>query len=220
MRAVPFKPWIEFQVGRAVHAAIEFGLTDWEKGVKKVPAEMLSHFVKELKKEGITEVDQLEYWRLNAQNMLLGWYTWASSHEIRPQVLEWKVKQGMYSGVLDFVGEVDGQRYIIDWKTSQSKYDQKRTDNDGQLTSYVWLDGENYDTKVAHGVLVKGTSTFQFLEAERTKKDVEGFLSKLSYMDEQVKTYHRGDDAPKHPSRWCSRCDLYALELCEGQDDF
>ena len=51
-------------------------------------------------------------------NLFNAWY---SSHSVSPVFLEHTVKSDMflYGGTVDFIGDFDGKRTIIDWKTSK-----------------------------------------------------------------------------------------------------
>lgn len=218
LKLIPYSKNIHFTVGSATHEAIEFALNTWNTDQKKTVAEMVAVYSQYLKKDGITDPDQLQYWTICGQNMLQGWYRWMFSHTIHVEMVEWKINTENFVGIVDCVALVDNQRYIIDWKTSASKYSQKRTNVDGQLTTYQWLTKAGFDTKVAQGVLVKGTSVFQFVESSRTKKDVDIFLLNLQKMRDVIKFYPK--DLEKRPSSKCKWCDLYTLEACEGEDDF
>lgn len=217
---LPFVKNIHFQVGSATHAAIEFALSSWNSPPRKTVPEMVSRFTNYLKGDGISDPDQLQYWTLIGQNMLLAWYRWASVQNMRIEVVERRIRlRNTFSGVIDCIADINGQRTIIDWKTSSRPRTQKGTDNDGQLTTYIWLDGGHYDTAVMHGVLLKGQSKFQVLTSKRTKEDVNSFLDELFVMRQQIMTYKMPMDVERKPSKLCGYCDLYP-HYCEGEDDF
>ena len=219
LRLIPFEKNIHFQVGSAAHAAAEACLNSWGSQRKTVP-ELVSIFSNYLQSDGVTDPDTLQYWTLCGQNMLLGWYGWLSEQDIQVEAVERVIEMQSFKGIIDCIALIDNQRYIIDWKTSSHEYSQEHTNTDGQLTTYVWLDGCHYGTKVAHGVLLKGTSKFQFVESQRLECDVEEFLEGLSKMRSLIATYKTKDDPPKTPGSHCQWCDLYKMGACEGEDDF
>jgi len=221
LKLVPYSKNIHFSVGSATHKAIEGALKSLQFGTTTTVAEMVGVFSNYLKHDGVvSDPDTLQYWTLNAQNMLQGWYLWAKTHEIEVEAIEKKVVATNFMGYIDCIARIDGQRYIIDWKTSSHKYSQKRADTDQQVTVYQWLDGCTPDTRVAYGVLVKGTSVFQFLSSSRTQEDVTNLQMKIGEMSEAIKLYGVDNLPEKRPGKECRRCDLYALGHCEGEDDF
>lgn len=220
LRVVPYKKNIHFQVGSAIHSAIQFALENWNKGTRKTIPEMVGMFADYLRNDGIRDPDTLQYWILNAQNMLLGWYRWVSTQDLYVEAVERRIKIKGFSGVIDCIAMIDNQRYIIDWKTSTPQYTQKRVDKDRQVTVYKWLDGAKDDTKVAYGILLKGTSKFQFLVSERTEEDIQVFLEDLAEIRRKIQTYRIANDPPKRIGAHCDRCDVYKVGMCDGRDDF
>lgn len=218
LRVVSWQKAIYFQVGSAAHAAIEVGVKSWDGNRKTVP-ELVGVFSQYLKNDGIVDPDTLQYNTLIGQNMLQGWYGWMSTlDKFQLQSAERKIQKDSFLGVVDCQATIDGQPYIIDWKTSAHKYTQKQTDTSGQLTAYLWLTGRK-DVKVAHGVLIKGSSRFQFLESTRDQSDVDEFLERVQKMREVIRTYTR-NEPEQRSSRKCQYCDVYKLGLCSGDDDF
>ena len=221
LKLVPRVKNIHFSVGSATHDAIQKALSAWQYKSRLTVAEMVGVFSKYLQDDGVvSDPDTLQYWTLSAQNMFQGWMGWASTHEIEVEALEKKVVTTNFLGYIDCIARVDSQRYIIDWKTSSSAYDQKRADTDDQVTVYRWLDGCTPDTKVAYGVLIKGTSRFQFLESERTDEDVSKLTSEIRGMEDTTTTYGVDDMPEKRPGSPCKWCELYSMGHCEGEDDF
>ena len=216
-KAVPFKPNIHFTVGSATHAAIEFALGRWHAAKPTVP-EMVGKYVDYLKNE-VHDPDTIQYWTLCGQNMLGAWYAYAQSHDIQKISVEGKIIKDSFVGIVDCIAEIDGEPFIVDWKTAGKPYTQKQVDTDGQLTAYSWLTGRA-DARVAYGVLVKGTTKFQFLHAERTDKDREDFLNRLAKARTAMAGYEESGEVPKPtPNSRCNWCALYP-ELCDGEDDF
>ena len=218
LKAIPYAKNIHFTVGSAAHAAVEAAMVQWGSMGKLTIPEMVGIYVNYLKKEGVVDPDDLIYWTMCGQNMLGAWYSWATQHHIEVLVTEQKVTRDDFVGVVDCIAKIDDQLYIIDWKTSSSKYTQEKVDKDGQVTAYMWLT-DRYDAQVAYGILVKGLSMFQFLPSTRTKEDVDQFLIRVAVMRHEIIKYSDTDLVPRNVGSQCDMCDLYP-NMCEGRDDF
>ena len=216
-RLIPPTKNINLQVGSAMHEAIACALGDWN-GIKHTPAEMVGIFSKHLKQDGVVDPDQLQYQTLVGQNMILAWYGWMTQQDFQVEEIEKKITLVDFVGVVDCIATVNGEKFIIDWKTSSSQYSQERADKDEQVTVYRWLTG--LDAKVAYGVLIKGASRFQFLVSNRSQESIVNFLANLEKVRAEIRLYHSLEEAPKKPGKHCQYCDLYTALLCEGEDDF
>ena len=214
-KCIPRGTAIYFQVGSAGHDAVAKALMR-----RKTVTEMLALFQVALKKEGVSDPDTIQYQTMIAMKMFTGWYSWYSNHEIKVLAVEQSITKDSFLGIIDCVAEVDGVRYVIDWKTSARPYDQTRADTDGQVTAYTWLASKYEPEAVAYGVMCKGTGEFQFLASRRTKDDVAEFLSEITTMRQAIATYRTEENAPKNTGTHCKRCDAYACGACEGRDDF
>jgi len=159
MKLRPLARPIQFVFGSAIHEAIEQALYKLSEkgGVHLSVTDILQRAVLYMKKEGIVDPDELQFHTLNAMNSLGAWHRWVSTVDLKIISTEkFRSKPG-FVGVVDCVALVDGQLTIIDWKTSSRKYSQKQTDEDGQLTAYLWVtDMDPKETEVAQGVLIKG----------------------------------------------------------------
>lgn len=219
MRWVPWETNIHMQVGSATHRALEYTLTSWNAIRRTIP-EMLAVFSNYLKSEGISDPDTLQYWTISAQNMLQGWMGYFSTKDFRIEAVEHKIRIPGFAGIIDCVATLDGQRYIIDWKTSSKKFSQRFVDEDGQVTCYSYLDGAREDTRVAYGVLLKGTSIFQFVESPRTQEQVYALTEEINKTQKLIASYHSKEDPERKVGEHCMRCELYIRCRCEGPDDF
>ena len=93
--------------------------------------------IEELLTHGSCSIDDIEDNKVkkDASKYLQGFMNFYEEHTITPQELEVSVLNSKYeiAGTIDFVGKLDGELALIDWKTSNSK------DEIGwshQLTSY------------------------------------------------------------------------------------
>lgn len=205
---------IHFQVGSAAHEAVALALTQ-----RKTPVEMVAVFQNSLRKDGV-DPDTIQYWTISAIKMFQGWAAWRNQHNIDVVLTEEKILKSNFLGVIDCIADVDGERYIIDWKTSSRPYTQQQADSDGQVTAYMWLAARHKPKAVAYGILNKVTGEFQFLSSTRTKDDIQVFLNGIKEMREKIANYHSREFVPMNIGRHCNRCSAYEFGVCEGRDDF
>lgn len=222
MKLVPYKKYMPFMFGGSAHLSIETSLRRlMEKKTEMSVAEMVGVFSGQMKREGVVDPDTLQYQTLKAQTSFTAWKMWLSTVDFEVVALENKMTRGDFTGVVDCMCMIDGQKYIVDWKTSARKYSQKRTHSDGQLTAYLWLtDSDPTDTRVAQGVLIKGLTQFQFLTSQRTEENIKDFLENLQNMRVMIKSYKSPEDPIRNRGKQCEWCDLYKIQECEGMDDF
>jgi hypothetical protein len=67
---------------------------------------------------------------------------WVNSHNISPVYLECTVKSDvhMFGGTVDFIGDFDNRRTLIDWKTSKYVFDHYLL----QVSAYMWAFEESF----------------------------------------------------------------------------
>ena len=117
---------------------------------------------------------------------------------------------------IDAIGELDGQRFLIDWKTTTSRYPEEPEgvlSLDQQLTSYSWISGI---PDVALVVFVrKRFPEIQYLKASITDEQRETFGRLVSETASQIEA---GQFLPhsgiRFPMNGCTSCPH--LGLCLG----
>jgi len=117
---------------------------------------------------------------------------------------------------IDAIGTIDGQRFLIDWKTTTSRYPEEPEgllSLDPQLISYSWISGI---PDVALVVFVrKRFPEIQYLKASITDKEREDFGRLVSETASQIEA---GQFLPhsgiRFPMNGCTSC--AHLGLCLG----
>lgn len=116
---------------------------------------------------------------------------------------------------LDAIGELDGQRCIIDWKTTSARYPDNSSlllSLDPQLVCYSWMTGE---PNVAFVVFVrKRMPEIQYLRATISEEQRQEFGMLVANTVEQIES---GSFLPhsgiRFPSNGCTTCSHLGLCL-------
>lgn len=115
----------------------------------------------------------------------------------------------LFVGIADLVAQVNGQKTVVDFKTSGSDYDNHEVVLSDQLTAYWLADPEA--ERVAFCVLVKTKDPhIEWHFAERDAERLTEYLAKVQIIAEDIT---RGKFY-KRPGKWCSYCDF--LPVCLG----
>ena len=116
-----------------------------------------------------------------------------------------------FVGIADLVAQVDGQKTVVDFKTSGSDYDNHEVVLSDQLTAYWLADPEA--KRVAFCVLVKTKEPkIEWHFAERDAERLAEYLAKVQIVSADIasgKFY-------KRPGKHCSYCDF--LPVCLGDE--
>jgi len=114
-----------------------------------------------------------------------------------------------FVGIADLVAQVNGLKTVVDFKTSNSDYEDHEVVLSDQLTAYWLADPEAQ--KVALCVLVKTKEPkIEWHFAERDAERLTEYLAKVQIVSEDI---HAGKFY-KRPGKWCSYCDF--LPVCLG----
>lgn len=116
----------------------------------------LSHKTPELDEYAQVDIDV-------AETCFLAYLEWKKAHDVKPLYLEHQLVSEIYEygGTLDFVGHIDGNLAIMDYKTGTGVYDEMKI----QAAAYQNLWEENYpeDTaKVTYWLLHLGKVDGEF----------------------------------------------------------
>ena len=74
---------------------------------------------------GVEHPDEIKLSK-GAQNAFTAFLNWAKEYDVKPIELEKRVYLDSWAGTLDFYGEFNGKKYVIDWKTSKKMYPEMR----------------------------------------------------------------------------------------------
>ncbi len=117
-----------------------------------------------------------------------------------------------FVGIIDLVGEVDGQRTLVDFKTSGSSYGEHEVVLSDQLTAYQLAEPEA--RQVALWVLVRTKEPkIEWHPSTRTPEDLLLYLAKARLMAREVTAEH----FYRRPGMWCGWCDF--LPICSGNPE-
>ena len=93
-------------------------------------------------------LEKKEVWVDDAEMMedLQMFKEWSEKHNLKPVSLEQHLYNDdlMVAGTCDFIGEVDGELKLLDWKTSKRLYDQYPI----QVSAYLYMYEQQFDTKL------------------------------------------------------------------------
>jgi len=119
----------------------------------------------------------------------------------------------LFKGTADLIYKVNGERILLDWKTSGSKFLACRPALDDQLTAYSFLAGGI--EKVAYGVLLKKKDPeVRFYFSSRKEGDYLDFQLKVAKTSADIE----GGFFPKNPSSFqCGMCPFSSF--CLGQKE-
>ena len=123
-----------------------------------------------------------------------------------------------FLGYVDAIGELDGERCIIDWKTTSARYPdttQGLLALDPQLICYSWLTGIS---DVAFVVFVrKHAPEIQYLKASISEEQRKEFGRLVDTTINQIETGHFDSHSGiRFPQNGCVSCSH--LGLCLGND--
>jgi len=111
-------------------------------------------------------------------------------------------------GIVDLVADVEGERTVVDFKTSGSRYADHEAQMSDQLTSYQLRHPE---AKVALCVLVKTkTPRIEWQVAKRSAERLADYLEKANLVARAI----TAGRFYKRPGMWCKWCDY--LPVCLG----
>ena len=162
-------------------------LESWEK-LKETGVRLLEQFLK-AEAPKIRQIESVE-----------------KKFELRVTLLELP-----FVGVADLVAQVVGLKTVVDFKTSNSDYDDHEVVLSDQLTAYWLADPEAQ--KVALCVLIKTKEPkIEWHFAERDAGRLAEYLAKVQIVSGDIaagKFY-------KRPGKWCSYCDF--LPVCLGDE--
>jgi hypothetical protein len=114
-----------------------------------------------------------------------------------------------YVGIIDLVAPLDGERTVIDFKTSGSEYQHHEAILSDQLTAYLLADPDA--ARAALCVLVKTKKPeIQWHVTERSTEHFLDYLAKAEYVAREI----GADRFYKRPGLWCKWCDY--LPVCLG----
>ncbi len=133
-----------------------------------------------------------------------------------PVSTEQYIARNKFSGRVDCLGLVDGERILIDWKTASKPFTQRKVDNDGQLTGYGYLLPGKWD-KMAFVVAIKGTSEVHWYETTRTQEQIDAFVRMVAATRMKMEGDNKFVGVHKHNQ--CKWCDLQPYH-CAGSGDF
>ena len=136
--------------------------------------------------------------------------------DFRPIELEQYISRNNFSGRIDCLAVVNGERVLIDWKTATNPFTQRKVDTDGQLTGYGYLLPGEWD-KMAFVVAIKETSQVHWYETTRTQEQIKEFEKMIS--DTRLKMECEEKFIGVHDHNICKWCDLFPYH-CAGGGDF
>jgi len=133
---------------------------------------------------------------------------------LKPLWIETSFERGGLEGKIDCIGDRDGKRLVIDWKTSSSKYEDHFVQLSDQLTAYAYL-AENVSTfdGVAYCVLLKPSGSIVWYQSTRTAEQINSYIEKVEF----VRRAMDRQEIFKNPGWNCSRCTF--LEVCLGHEE-
>jgi hypothetical protein len=114
-----------------------------------------------------------------------------------------------FVGVIDLVADLDGNRTVVDFKTSSSAYEEHEAALSDQLTAYLVADPDA--TRAALCVLVKTKEPkIEWHVTSRSAAQVAEYLAKTEYVAREI----AAGRFYKRPGKWCGWCEY--LPVCLG----
>lgn len=129
---------------------------------------------------------------------------------------EQTVALGRLRGRIDCIAKVDGEKMVIDWKTSNRPFSDSDLQENLQLSAYCYLTGHR---KAAFMVIPKVGKKIYFQEVTRTEQQIGEFTD---YMESVIERMEMLDEFPKnyYSCKNYGGCWAYKQLLCESTDDF
>ena len=116
-----------------------------------------------------------------------------------------------FVGIIDLVADVQGQRTVVDFKTSASSYRSHEARMSDQLTAYRLAEPDC--ERAALCVLVKTkTPKIEWHFAGRTSEQIIEYLAKTQLVAQEI----TDGRFYKRPGMWCTWCDY--LPVCLGDE--
>ena len=134
-----------------------------------------------------------------------------------PISMEETIQREKLRGRIDCFAKIDGENFLVDWKSGSYPYNAERVSNDLQITAYCWMTENKY--KPAFILVTKRSSRFYFYPTERTKKellDFEDYMNSILWQMENRNTFPKNTE---HCSAY-GGCTALRDGLCEGRNDF
>jgi hypothetical protein len=114
-----------------------------------------------------------------------------------------------FVGAIDLVAEVDKEPTLVDFKTSNTSYEEHEIMLSDQLSAYK-LALPGVERKALCVLLKTKEPQIQWFFTRRTGDVLTEYLSKVEYIGEQINAQR----FYKRPGKWCSWCDF--LPVCKG----
>jgi RecB family exonuclease len=116
-------------------------------------------------------------------------------------------------GTIDLIAALDGERTIIDFKTSSSAYLPHEAVLSDQLTAYLLADGDAQQAALC--VLIKTKEPrIEWHIARRGAEDFMEYLGKSEYVAHEIAAGH----FYKRPGMWCKWCDFLPVCARDGKE--
>ena len=131
--------------------------------------------------------------------------------QIETIAVERKVKKVGFVGYVDWDGNLDGIRHILDWKTANKSYNPERVHKDDQLTCYAALTGIR---RVGYGIMCRSDGSTQLLLSARTKDQINVYWNKVDRIRQEM------NSGVYKPSEgwWCGWCAY--RDQCPAKGDY
>ena len=114
-----------------------------------------------------------------------------------------------FVGVIDLVANLEGERTVIDFKSSSTHYQTHEVELSDQLTAYQLA--EPGVESLALCILVKTKEPkIQWFTSTRNPAQLKEYLAKLDYVAHEI----AAGRFYKRPGKWCGWCDF--LPVCLG----
>lgn len=211
-----------FAEGGAVHAALAshwLGNKDWREVLKS----NLEWKFKDIELQNIPSFGSIQKSRSAAldsirgrdEHLIVGMTECLKEKfgSIETIEVERRWRKKGFIAVVDWRGKLNEVEYILDWKTSNKPYDEKRVHKDQQLTAYAAVTGVRH---VGFGVMVKSDGSVQFLASARTKDECEEYWKKVEYTRDLMDA--EGPYAPCTEGWYCKWCSFQ--NGCPAKGDF
>ena len=115
-----------------------------------------------------------------------------------------------FVGIIDLLAAVDGERTVVDFKTSGSRYAEHQARMSDQLTAYQLAEPDVERSALC--VLVRSKEPqIEWQHTSRDPSDLADYLVKAGLVAHEIEAGHFF----KRPGMWCSWCDF--LPICAGQ---
>lgn len=197
---IPFVTTEALRKGRAVHSILE----DFPNPCYQKNANDYIHIVNDFLK---THIAQKLLFRESIRE-----YKFGLNHELN--ACEYKDKNALFRGSIDYMCVIDKELYLCDWKTG--KYKEQQYQDFRQLLFYAiyfFLTRPNIDTINIFYVYVEHGNTYNELKLERKYLDnyKKDFLTAISNIEKDV-------FFKQSFSKLCAYCDFNTQ--CDGALDF